>query len=268
MSAPSVLAVDYLPVQAYATDTVAGYPSLLRTSIVNSSQDVRFVVEKPDSTVVQIPAQADLSGIAKTDLYGHQTKIAGDYKVAVVYPGSSTSSPQSTFKVYPDKISPTQSSLRSTLQMVEAGKDITFLVVTLFDQYRNPITDHRVKLISSRSEDEIETLQDGVTDQNGRANFKVKSNYPGISVYTAMDITINQLLQDREEIVFFAPTITSSPFSASLLSADIGGNSATLPGPVDSFDISGLPSTAKVGEQLTVTITAQDKDKNVAKNYR
>ncbi|MEA3436265.1 MAG: Ig-like domain-containing protein [Thermodesulfobacteriota bacterium] len=202
MLIPSVIAADYLAVQAYATDTVAGYPSALRTSLINPNQDVRFVVEKPDGAVVQIPAQADLEGVAKTDLYGHQTKIAGGYKVAVVYPGSATSSPQSSFTVYPDKISTTQSSLRSTLQMVEAGRDVTFVVATLYDQYKNPIADHRVKLISSRSEDSIETLQDGVTDKNGRATFKVTSKYPGISVFTAMDVTMNQLLTDREEIVF------------------------------------------------------------------
>ena len=102
MLIPSVFADDYLPVQVYATDTVAGYPAALRTSLVNPSQDVRFIVEKPDKAVVQVPAQADLEGVAKTDFYGHQTKIAGKYNVAVVYPGSSTSSPQSTFTVYPD----------------------------------------------------------------------------------------------------------------------------------------------------------------------
>ncbi len=265
---PTVSA-DFLPVQVYATDTVAGYPSALRTSLVDPYQDVRFVVEKPDGAVIQIPAQADMDGVAKTDFFGHQTKIAGSYRSAVVYPGSDNSSPQSIFTVYPDSVSASQSSLRSTVQMVEAGSDVTFLVVTLYDQYRNPIKDHLVKLISSRPEDSIEVLQEGVTDQNGRTNFKVTSNFPGVSVFTAMDVTMNQVLSDREEVVFFtpvAPKVSNNSF-IDLLKADIGGDGDVLPGPVDHFSIQGLPSTVKVGEQLSMTVVAQDNDNNTAKNY-
>ena len=263
--APSVLA-DFLPVQVYATDTVAGYPSAFRTSLIDPNQDVRFVVEKPDGAVVQIPAQADLEGIAKADFYGHQTKIAGTYRATVVYPGSATSSPQTTFTVYPDQVSPTQSTLRSTLQMVEAGTDVTFLVITLYDQYRNPIPNHHINLISSRSEDTIEALQGGVTDQNGHANFRVQTGYAGISVFSAMDTTANQILSDREEIVFFQPAVADSSF-VDLLMADIGGDSDILPGPVDHFDIEGLPSTVKVAEELSMTVVARDNNNNVAKNY-
>lgn len=264
---PSVFAVDYLPVQAYSTDTVAGYPSALRTSIIDQYQDVSFRVEKPDGAIVNVPAQADAEGIAKTDLYGHQTKIAGEYMVSVVYPGQDLSSPSSNFTVYPDQVSPTQSIVSATLQMLEAGGDVTFLVVTLYDQYRNPISDHQINLISSRGSDSIEALQSGVTDHNGRATFRVFSAYPGISVYSAMDVTVNQVLQDREEVVFstpIAPAIARSPF-AELLRADIG--QGVIPGPVDHFEISGIPSTVKVGDELSLTVTAKDKNDNAAKNY-
>ena len=265
---PSAYA-DFLPVRVYATDTVAGYPAGLRTSLIDPFQDVRFVVEKPDGAVVQIPAQADAEGIAKTDFYGHQTKIAGRYSASVVYPGSPTSSPQATFTVYPDQVSITQSTLRSTIQMVEAGTEATFLVATLYDQYRNPISNHHVNLISSRSEDQVEALQGGVTDQNGRANFKVNSAFAGISVFTAVDVSVNQTLQDREEVVFYAPTpvvAEESPFAASLLAAEIG-QGEVLPGPIDHFDIEGIPSTVKVREELSMTIVARDINGNVAKNY-
>jgi Fibronectin type III domain/Bacterial Ig-like domain (group 1) len=258
-----------LAVQAYATDTVAGYPSALRTSLIDPNQDVRFVVEKPDGSVAQIPAQADLDGIAKTDFYGSQTKQAGKYKVAVVYPGSSASSPQATFTVFPDQVSTTQSTLKSTQAMVSAGTEATYLVVTLYDQYRNPIPNHTVKLISSRSEDRILVLQDGNTDQNGRANFKITSPDPGVSVFTAFDTTVNQILDSREQVVFFQPApVAASSSLGNLLQADIGeGSTEPLPGPVDHFEITDLPAQAKAGQQLSLTVTAKDQNGNDAKGY-
>ena len=266
--APVAFALEPLAVQAYATDTVAGYPSALRTSLISPNQDVRFVVEKPDGTVIQIPAQADLEGVAKTDFFGFQTKQAGKYKAAVVYPGSAQSSPQTTFTVYPDQVSTTQSTVKSIQQMVGAGSDTTFVVVTLYDQYRNPIANHSVKLISSRSEDLIVNLQNGVTDQNGRANFKVSSPDPGVSVFTAMDSTVNQILASREEVVFFQPTIDAKPsLLGGLLNADIGGDSEPLAGPVTHFDITGLPAQAKVGQELSFTVIAKDQAGVDAKAY-
>ena len=266
---------DFLPVRAYGTDTVAGYASALRTSLINPAQNVVFVVEKPDMSIVRVPSQADLEGIAEADLYGHQTKIAGDYKVAVIFPGSIDSSPQNTFKVYPDQVSVTQSDITSTDQMISAdGEEKTFVTVTLYDAYRNPIQNHSVQLISSRKEDVIASINNGATDEFGRANFKVTSKYSGISVFTAIDATLNKILADREEVVFFAPVKTEKKsiggnlFSANLFKADIGqGTSDVLPGPVDHFDFEDLPSTVKVNTDQTVTVVARDKDGNVAKNY-
>ncbi len=265
---------DFLPVRAYGTDTIAGYASALRTSMINPGQNVVFVVEKPDMSAVRIPAQADLEGIAETDLYGHQTKLAGDYRVAILFPGSIESSPQNTFKVYPDQVSVTQSDMTSTSQMITAdGEEKTFITVTLYDPYRNPIKDHHVQLISSREDDKVIALNNGVSDDAGRANFKVTSNYSGISVFTALDTTLNKVLSDREEVVFFAPIKADTAFggnllSASLFTADIGqADPSVLPGPVNSFDIEGLPSIVKVNADQTVTVIAKDKDGNIAKNY-
>ena len=269
-----IASADYLPVRAYGNDTVAGYASGLKTSLINPAQNVVFVVEKPDLSVIRIPAQADLEGIAEADLYGHQTKIAGDYKVAVLFPGSVDSSPQETFKVYPDQVSTTQSDLSSTSQMLTAdGEEKSFITVTLFDAYRNPIKNHQVQLISSRQEDQISVINGGVTDEHGRANFKVTSKYSGISVFTAMDATVNRVLTDREEIVFYAPTKNDYAFGGNTIITDLLRAEVTsaidevLPGPVHHFDIEDLPSTIKVNTDQTLTIVARDKDGNVAKNY-
>jgi hypothetical protein len=269
-------AADFLPVRAYGTDTVAGYASKLKTSMLTPGRELVFVVEKPDYSVVRIPAQADLEGVAVADLYGHQTKLAGSYKVAVTFPGSAQASPQNSFQVYADQVSETQSELNSTTQMVEAdGVSKTFITVTLYDAYRNPISDHYVKLISSRKDDAISTINGSVTDENGRASFKVTSKYTGVSVYTAMDTTASTVLTDREEVVFYAPKtntngIGGNYFSTNMLQANVIGEAQAqevLPGPVHSFDIEDLPSSVKVNTDQTMTVVARDKDGNVAKNY-
>ncbi|MBU0706081.1 Ig-like domain-containing protein [Patescibacteria group bacterium] len=265
---------DFLNVRAYGTDTVAGYASMLKSSMLSPNKEIIFVVEKPDSSIVRVSAQSDLEGIARADLYGHQTKLAGVYKVALVYPGTTEASPQNTFTVYPDQVSKTQSMVSSTTQMVEAdGTSRSFITVTLYDAYRNPIRDHQVRLISSRPEDDITAINTGITDESGRASFRMTSKNTGVSVLSAMDASANTVLQDREEVVFYAPTpkaVGGNFFSTSALQADIinaANAQEVLPGPVDHFDIEDLPSTVKVNTDQTLTIVARDKDGNIAKNY-
>jgi len=264
----------FLNVRAYGTDTVAGYASMLKSSLLSPEKEIVFVVEKPDYSVVRVPAQADLEGLAKTDLYGHQTKMAGVYKVALYYPGSHEASPQDTFVVYPDQVSRTQSAVSSTTQMIEAdGDSRSFVTVTLYDAYRNPIRDHQIRLISSRLEDSITAINTGITDESGRANFKITSKNPGVSVLTAVDASANTILNDREEVVFQAPmpkAVGGNFFSTSALQADIieaANAQEVLPGPVSTFEIEDLPSTVKVNTDQTLTIVARDKDGNTAKNY-
>lgn len=260
-----------LPVRAYAGDTVAGYPTALRTSILSPDQEVVFVVEGPDGAVSRVPATADLDGIAEAEFFGHQTKRAGEYRVAVTYPDSTNSSPQTVFKIHADQVSPSQSTITVSNPMVTADSESkTFVTVTLYDAYRNPIEGHAVKLISSRSEDKIEALGD-TTDTKGQSNFKVTSDYPGLSVFTALDATVNAILSEREEIVFQSPAPkapSASLFGASLFNADTLSATPAVPtGPVDRFVIEGLPATVKPSEQLNLTIIARDKDGNTSKNY-
>lgn len=261
-------AMANLPAKVLVKDTVAGFPTALRSSLIEPNQQVRFVVEKPDGSVVQIPSQADLGGVAEADLFGHQTKQAGDYLVSLVYSGSSEASLQSLFKVFPGPLSKTQSTVKATLPLLQAKKDSGFVVVGLLDQYQNPIKDHQVKLLSSRSEDHIEPINNGLTDQNGRASFKISSDFAGVSVLTAMSVTANEVLSDREEIVFSSPveSKTDSNSLIDLFKAEIGGESV-LPGPVNTFDIEGLPASATPGEELSLTVVAKDANDNIAKNY-
>ncbi|MBI5411600.1 fibronectin type III domain-containing protein [Candidatus Peregrinibacteria bacterium] len=264
-----------LPVRVYATDTVAGYGTQLRTSSLHPGDDVIFVVEKSDGGVIRVEAKVDLSGVAQTEFFGQQTKKAGLYRVAMTYPGSRDASPQSAFQVFPDRPSMTQSTLAATKQMAAAdGKDQTFVTVTLFDAYRNPVQDHQIKLISSRSDDTVSALQSSATDTEGRVYFSVASAVPGISVFSAIDMTLNQVLSGRNEVVFYTPTSDERAVGGNYLSADMTQAGDTpvvspgdLTGPVDHFEITSLPATVKVNEDQYLTVTARDKDNNVARNY-
>ena len=253
---------------AYGTDTIAGYGARLKTSITTPGKEMILVVEKPDTSIVRIPVQADLEGVASAELYGLQTRVAGEYKVAVSMPGA----PQSSFNVFAGPLSVSQSTITKTRAMVDAdGKDATFVTVTLNDEYRNPIKDHQITLISSRPEDQIARLNGNVTDEQGRMNFKLTSKYSGVSVLTAMDITSNQILTSRTEVVFSEPVkkdIGGNFLSANLLGADsTSAVNQVLPGKVNSFEIQGLASNVEVDKDLTFTVIARDKDGNVASNY-
>lgn len=262
-----------LNARAYGNNTIAGYPSLLKTSLLKPGKKVVFVVEKPDRSVVQIATKTNAEGYAKVDLYGQQTKKAGVYKVAFYYPGTSNASPQNTFAVFADKTSATQSILTSTTDMVEAdGMSHSFVTVNLYDAYKNPVQNHFVKLISSRPKDEIEIMGTGATDKDGRVTFKITSRYTGASALTAIDTSSNVVLEAREQVVFYAPVsdqreIGGNYMSANLLYADTLNDANVLPGPVASFDIEDLGSSVKVNTDQTITVVAKDSNGNVAKNY-
>src|SRR3989338_2054326 len=107
--AVSVASADPLPVRVYATDTVAGYFTSFGRSKLRPGDDIIFVVKKPDGGVIRVASQADLAGVAQAEFFGHHTKQAGAYRVAMTYPNSIKASPQSTFQVVADKPSMTQS---------------------------------------------------------------------------------------------------------------------------------------------------------------
>lgn len=262
-----------LNIRAYGSHTVAGFPSLLKTSMLAPGKKVVFVVQKPNNSVVQIPAQANQEGVAKVDLYGNQTKGAGVYKVSVYYAGTKDTSPQNTFSVYPDKTSKTQSTITANTRSIDAdGTSRSIVTVTLFDANRNVIPNHKVKLISSLAGVKIEALNSGVTDSLGRASFKVASTKAGVTTLSPLDATGGIDLEAREELVFNPPITTEREiggnyFSNGMLSADVLNSQTVLPGPVDSFEIKDVPASVKVNTDQTITIVAKDSDGNVAKNY-
>lgn len=69
------------------------------------------------------------------------------------------------------------------------------------DKYWNWINNHKIKLISSRYEDEFKN--EIITNEKWIAEFIIKSDNPWISIFTAIDLNENIILQNREKIIFY-----------------------------------------------------------------
>lgn len=155
--------------------------------------------------------------------------------------------------------------------MAGDGNEKIYLTVTLADNYRNPIANHQVKLISSRPEDIIKLNTQSFSNEKGSVIFEISSKYPGISVYSAFDVNTGITLNDRLKVVYFTPSDSSSMggnlLQADLFSADLSNaTEKNIAGPVEYFDIS-LPSEVPLNTAQTVTVTARDANRNIAKDY-
>lgn len=118
---------------------------------------------------------------------------------------------QTSFRVFADTLSSTQSTLSSDKNTVAGdGNEKIYLTVTLADNYRNPIANHQVKLISSRPEDIIKVNTQSFSNEKGSVIFEISSKYPGISVYSAFDVNTGITLNDRLKVVYFTPSDSSS----------------------------------------------------------
>ena len=69
-------------IEAYAMDTIAGSPSVIRSSQITVNTDVTFTVSKPDGENISFSSQSDSNGIAISELYDYHTKEAGTYYVS------------------------------------------------------------------------------------------------------------------------------------------------------------------------------------------
>lgn len=206
----------------FANDTIAGYSSFLKTSQLESGKDVEFLITKPNGSEIKLRSKSNTGGIAEVELYGYNTKQAGLYKFAAKRISDTNYGPHNTFRVYPDILSSTQSLLNLDKNTASAdGGEKVYLTVVLYDRYRNPISDHQVKLISSRLEDKIKVAQNFVSDTNGRIVFVLTSNLPGVSVYSAIDVNTGITLEERSKVIYYMPVEKESPRGGNFLQADI-----------------------------------------------
>jgi len=258
----AVLAIDNNPfaIEAFGTDTIAGYTTRIYSSKTLPNKTVIFTVKKPNGNTLTIPAQSKDDGIAEFDLYDYHTKKAGTYSIwAKLKNGTNANGKLNTFYVFPDEVSEISSKIESSKLVGTAnGIDKIYFTVELKDKLGNPIKSHEVRVVSSRAEDAIQLISETqFTDSDGKILFSVASSKKGVSVYSFLDTTSNKVLKKRIEIAY--DTIPNA-----------GGDTPTAyaaTGEVEKFIFENLPASISTNADTNFTLSAVDAEGNVVLNY-
>lgn len=259
--------------RTFAEDTIAGYGSQLSTSSIKGGSAVEFALKKPGGSVVTLSAVADDRGVAAVDVDSFHTQRAGMYHVTAKAEGTKT---ETTFQVFADKPAATQSRVEASKKMAAAnGKDSATVQVRLADGYGNPVEKHRVSLVSSRREDVISlTAGAGETGPDGSVTFAVASTKEGLSTLTAMDVTSNQPVGDRVQVLFANDVqsgATSSVIKPGQLQASLLAQSGTtsLSTTASRLRVRTEPTNrVAVGDYYNITVEVLTQDGQPATDYR
>ncbi len=261
------LAQTVTDVRAYGVDTVAGYSALISTSKTYPNTEVIVDVKKPDGSVISVPVVTNSEGKAKFDLYDYHTRKAGLYQVSAHFKNNQPGQ-ISSFKVYPDTMSIEQSTVTVDKSIVKADQeDTTYLRASVVDKYNNPLKGHVLRVISSRSEDDIRSASPGdMSDDNGIVTFAISSGKAGVSIYSVVDVTNGNVLSDRAEVAFLNnPNYLND--AGGYFDGFIPVASAQPAGPLNKFEITGIPDTTTPNTNISFTVTAQDQDGLTVQNY-
>ncbi|MBI2464342.1 fibronectin type III domain-containing protein [Candidatus Peregrinibacteria bacterium] len=258
---------DSNQVIAYGIDTVAGFSALIKTKETRPDANIEFWIKKPDNGELFIESQTNDEGIAVLDLYDYHTKKAGFYQVAARFKKDSDFGPVSTFRVYASDISAEKSSISLDKNTAIAnGYDTATLTANLMDVYGNPLPNHTLEVLSSRSNDTITKGSQYFTNDAGIAHFALSSEEPGVSVYTIFDSTAGVTLKERAKIAYY-------PFSGGQIQS-IGGNvilaqekTANNDFLTSSLKIENIPEQVEPNTVMTFTVTAYTESKNTSTNY-
>lgn len=253
-------------VRAYGMDTVAGTQTKLRTSQTYPYQDVVFILKKPNQQTLYLSAKTDGNGVAAMDLSDFHTRKAGEYQISALLPNKDNVSEPTIFVVQPGLFSAEKSILAVDKLLASAdGRDEITITVTASDQYGNSLKGHIMQIISSRADDRIKANPStSLSLENSKTVFKVTSNKPGLSNFSAVDMTTGSILLQRINVAFTDKT--------SFLS-DVGGDffevarAATTAPALHHFDITGIPDSIQPNQSVNFTITAKSENGENVQNY-
>jgi len=245
-------------------DGVAGESVAINFSGATTNEKISFLLERPDHTKIQISAQADEWGRARTEISALHVQQAGAYKLTATR--QNFSSAIESFTIFPGAVSRYRSTVSTKNPAVAAdGEAIAWIKISLRDAYGNPLSDRAVSVFSSRNSDRV--LATKKTDDRGEISAKIFSAEPGVSVISA--VVDGELLFEKPEIIFFLaddglPKNVGSigDFLKTQLFDDPEESSA-----VAYLSIEELASETTVGQDLTVRVVARDEVGNIVPNY-
>lgn len=266
--------VEYLPLEGYGLDTIAGYSTVLRTSKTAPNSKIVFEVGKPNGEIVKIDAVSSGNGVVITDFSDYYTKMAGIYTVKAGLAGQGNKLRSNTFTVYPGKISIVKSKITPKDQVVRSAGEKASFTVKLVDDYGNPVEGHSVKLISSAYGDQIEAMNNlNISDKNGEVAFKVSPSETGTVTYSVYDTTADSVLDARAKVVYFQSNkdifgYAGSAGSVKKAAYDFGSLPYGSPaGPINGFKFEDIPATIYAGENVSLEVIAHDALEQVITNY-
>ena len=256
-----------------ALDSIAGYGSEIAIKNAEQGSEVVVIIHTPDNKTETFSGDVDSSGNVSIVLPRKSTYEAGVYSFVVVPRGFSFEDGEvHSFEVFPDDPSASLSKIKTENVSLATGKKGEVSVL-LQDQYGNKISGHRVQIISSRKDDDINFSGENRTDKNGLISFLISSDQEGNSKISALDQTSGISLSDRKNILFYDNTPSQkshSRFSASMFG--VGGDkeeeeSTGEVGLVSEFRIE-FPSTVEVNSSDNfLTITAVDAHGNTLSDF-
>lgn len=248
-----------------ALDTIAGFATSIQIEYAKPNAEYIIETRKPNGAKLILETTTDKDGSASIKFSSKHTKQAGKYTLSLLS-RSGKLVDSDLFLTLPGSVSEEKSEINAENKTVEAdGNGKTYIAVRLTDKYDNPIEGHSVKLVSSRSEDDIDSInKGGVTEEDGLAIFEVRSDIPGISTFTAYDTTADLILDDREKVIFFSEEAYGiggeDDFTFSKLLAQATG-------PVHHLEIEDLPESIELNATVSFTLTAYDIDDQLNTNY-
>ncbi|MCF7836307.1 hypothetical protein K9N08_01570 [Candidatus Gracilibacteria bacterium] len=159
------------------------------------------------------------------------------------------------------EISTIKSSLRVNDEIGYVGENYSTVTATLRDEAGKPLADSLVNLISSRTTDLVENLQN-TTNANGEIVFRVRANEEGVSSFTA--VAQNQTIVERPRIVFLKK---SGGIGGELLAADVLADGTESAATATNQVEVDFPEKVGVDSPTDITIEIKNAGGEVAENF-
>jgi len=255
-----------------------------KSSIVTSSKiweniSGKISIEKPDWEKVFINEKTWIDWKINSEILWYHTKKAWEYNLEIKLENWDYS--ESKFFIYPSKFSLEKSTIFTSEKSIAVNIDTTDIIVKIVDRYWNPIKWNKIKIFSSRAEDQFlnwnwefnSNSDECKTDQNWRCSFEVKSKKEWSSVFTAINLSENKILNQRVKIIFYTEeekfAIGWNPYLANLLdvSSDSLLNNSLEFWVIDWFKINTSDEIILNSDDNLMTISAIDEEWNIVKDY-